>query len=77
MKWLPNKNVVATFCIRKKFDVGFSNNMQRYNHGRCNAYIKSRLRGSFRKCRAIKSVRQIFNSNTHKKKKKYVNLEEI
>jgi hypothetical protein len=44
MKCLPNKNVVATFCFRNKFDVGLSNNMKRYNHGSCNAYTKSRLR---------------------------------
>ena len=43
MTWLPNKNVVATFCFRHKFDVCLSNNMKRYNHGSCNkAYTKSR-----------------------------------
>jgi hypothetical protein len=65
MKWLPNKNAVATLCFRNKFDVGLSSlsNNMRNNHGTCNAYIKYRLRGSFRKCRAIQSVRQIFHSN--------------
>jgi len=57
--WLPNKNVVATFCFRNKFDMCLSNNMKWYNHGRCNkTYINSRLRGSFRKCTAIKNVRK-------------------
>ena len=58
MTWLPNKNVAATFCFRNKFDVSLPNNTKRYNHGRCNnACIKSRVRGSFRKCKATQSVR--------------------